>query len=91
MPNSYNRKILHVDLTHGKTWVEEPPESFYRTYGGGSAMGMFYILKEVPPGVDAMAPENVLTLFVGPSTGVGISGQSRVVRNFCGVLRTTKR
>jgi len=81
MPNSYNRKILHVDLTHGKTWVEEPPESFYRTYGGGSAMGMFYILKEVPPGVDAMAPENVLTLFVGPSTGVGISGQSRVVAN----------
>jgi aldehyde:ferredoxin oxidoreductase len=81
MPNSYNRKILHVDLTHGKTWVEEPPESFYRTYGGGSAMGMFYILKEVPPGVNALAPENVLTLFVGPSTGVGISGQSRVMAN----------
>jgi aldehyde:ferredoxin oxidoreductase len=81
MPNSYNRKILHVDLTHGKTWVEEPPESFYRTYGGGSAMGMFYILKEVPTGVDPLAPENVLTLFVGPSTGVGISGQSRVMAN----------
>jgi aldehyde:ferredoxin oxidoreductase len=81
MPHSYNQKILHVNLTHGKTWIEEPPESFYRTYGGGSAMAMFYILKEVPPGIDPLAPDNVLTLFVGPSTGVAISGQSRVMAN----------
>ncbi len=81
MPHSYNRQVLHVDLTKGKAWVEEPPDAFYRTYGGGSAMGLHYILKEVPPGIDALAPENVLTLFVGTPTGMPISGQSRVVAN----------
>ena len=38
MPYGYNGKILHVDLTHAKLNVETPPESFYRTYMGGSAM-----------------------------------------------------
>ncbi len=80
-PTCYNGKILHVDLTNLKTWVETPPESFYRKYGGGSAMGMYYILKETPRGVDPLAPENLLTLFVGVPTGLSISGQSRMVAN----------
>lgn len=74
-----NGKILHVDLTQGKTWVETPPEQFYRKYGGGSAMGVYYVLKEVPRGIDPLAPENILTLFVGVPTGLPISGQSRMV------------
>ena len=80
-PTCYNGKILHVDLTNLKTWVETPPESFYRKYGGGSAMGMYYILKEMPKGVDPLSPENLLTLFVGVPTGLSISGQSRMVAN----------
>jgi len=80
-PACYNGKILHVDLTNAKTWVEEPPEDFYRKYGGGGAMGMYYILKEMPVGVDALAPENVLTLFLGVPTGLPISGQSRMTAN----------
>jgi aldehyde:ferredoxin oxidoreductase len=41
MPNGYNGKILHVDLTHSRLTVETPPESFYRMYMGGSAMGLY--------------------------------------------------
>jgi aldehyde:ferredoxin oxidoreductase len=78
MPYGYHGKILHVDLTNEKITVETPPEQFYRTYMGGSAMGLFYILKEMPAGVDALAPENVLTIFTGVTTGASISGQSRV-------------
>ena len=48
MPNGYNGKILHVDLTKGKFEIEEPSEAFYRRYLGGSAMGMYYILREMP-------------------------------------------
>ncbi|NPV55126.1 MAG: aldehyde ferredoxin oxidoreductase family protein [Anaerolineae bacterium] len=81
VPTCYNGKILHVDLTHLKFWVEEPGEGFYRTYGGGSAMGMYYILKEAPKGVDPLAPENILTLMVGTATGLPISGQSRMCAN----------
>jgi aldehyde:ferredoxin oxidoreductase len=78
MPFGYNGKILHVNLTQGTMEVEEPPESFYRTYMGGSAFGLYYILKEVPAGIDARAPENVLTMMCSVTTGAAISGQSRI-------------
>ena len=38
MPYGYNGKILHIDLTRSELTVEEPPESFYRKYLGGSAL-----------------------------------------------------
>ncbi len=81
MPNGYNGKILHVDLTKGKLEIEEPSEAFYRKYMGGSAMGMYYILREMPRGADPLGPDNVLTLFTGVTTGASISGQSRINAN----------
>ncbi|HEX6033572.1 MAG TPA: aldehyde ferredoxin oxidoreductase family protein, partial [Anaerolineales bacterium] len=81
MPNGYNGKILHVDLTKGELTVEEPEEAFYRKYLGGSAMGMHYILREMPKGADPLGPENVLTLMTGVTTGAAISGQSRINAN----------
>ncbi|MCB9110306.1 MAG: aldehyde ferredoxin oxidoreductase family protein [Anaerolineales bacterium] len=81
MPNGYNGKILHVDLTSGALTVEEPNEAFYRKYLGGSAMGMHYILRDMPKGADPLGPDNVLTLFTGVTTGAAISGQSRLNAN----------
>ena len=78
MPYGYVGKILHVDLTTGVIEVEEPPEAFYRKYLGGSAMGLYYILREAPPGADPLGPENVLAFFTGVTTGAPISGQSRM-------------
>ncbi len=48
MPYGYTGQILHINLTRGKLEIENPPESFYRKYMGGSAMGMYYILREMP-------------------------------------------
>ena len=81
MPNGYNGKILHVDLTNGMLTIEEPDEGFYRKYMGGSAMGMYYILREMPKGADPVGPDNVLTLMTGVTTGAAISGQSRINAN----------
>jgi aldehyde:ferredoxin oxidoreductase len=81
MPYGYNGKILHVDLTKGELTVEEPEEAFYRKYLGGSAMGMHYILRDMPKGADPLGPENVLTLMAGVTTGAPISGQSRLNAN----------
>ena len=81
MPNGYNGKILHVDLTEGTLTIEEPEEAFYRKYMGGSAMGMYYILREMPKGADPVGPDNVLTLMTGVTTGAAISGQSRINAN----------
>jgi len=81
MPFGYNGRILKVDLTRGRWEVEEPGESFYRIYLGGSGVGLHYILKEMPPGADPLGPENVLTFAVGVVTGAPFSGQSRIVAN----------
>jgi aldehyde:ferredoxin oxidoreductase len=81
MPRGYTGNILHVDLTTGALEVESPEEEFYRKYMGGSAMGLYYILRDVPKGADPLGPENVLTLFTSVTTGAPISGQSRINAN----------
>ena len=81
MATPFARRILHVDLTSGMLTTESPPESFYRTYLGGSAMGLYYILKNLRPGIDPLGPNNVLTLMVSVLTGAPISGQSRMTAN----------
>jgi aldehyde:ferredoxin oxidoreductase len=77
MPYGYTGRVLHVDLTRGALEVEEPPEAFYRTYLGGSAVGLYYLLKHTPKGADPYGPENTLTFAVSGVTGAAISGQSR--------------
>ncbi len=78
MPYGYNGKILHVNLTTGELEVEEPLESFYRKYMGGSALNMHYMLTEMPANADPLGPDNVLCLSVGVTTGAPVSGQSRM-------------
>ena len=78
MSHGYTGKILHVDLTKGLLSVEEPEQAFYRKYMGGSALAMYYLLNEVPPGVDPLGPENVLVMALSVLTGTAISGQSRM-------------
>jgi aldehyde:ferredoxin oxidoreductase len=78
MPHGYNGKILHVNLTSGQLRVEEPEEAFYRKYMGGSALAMYYLLKQMPAGVDPLGPDNVLVLALSVLTGTAISGQSRI-------------
>ena len=81
MARCFTGSILHVDLTAGTLWVEHPPEAFYRKYGGGSAMGMYFVLRETPAHADPLGPNNTLTLFSGLPTGLAIAGQSRLAAN----------
>ena len=81
MPGEFTGRILHVDLTAGTLEVEQPPESFFRTYLGGSAMGLYYILKGMKPGTDGLDPANVLTFMDSLLTGAPIAGQSRCTVN----------
>lgn len=81
MSYGYTGKILHVNLSKRVWDVEKPDDAFYRKYGGGSALGMYYILREMPAHVDALSPENVLTFALSGITGAPVSGQSRMMAN----------
>lgn len=81
MPGERTGRVLHVDLTTGTLDVETPPESFFRKYLGGSAMGLYYILDGMKPGTDAFDPGNILTVMDSLLTGAPIAGQSRVTVN----------
>lgn len=81
MPYGYTGKILKVNLTD-RTWeIDQQLEAFYRTYLGGSALGLYYILNEMPAGADPLGPDNVLALSVGVVTGTAFSGQARISAN----------
>jgi aldehyde:ferredoxin oxidoreductase len=70
-------KILRVNLTAGTTTVDTPDESFYRKYLGGAGFVSYFLLKEVPQGIDPLSPENKIIFALGPMTGLPMPGASR--------------
>ena len=77
MHYGYNGKILHVDLTDERWWVEEPDENVYRAYLGGSSLSSYYLLKYLKSGVDALGPDNLLMFMTSIINGLPISGANR--------------
>lgn len=74
---AFNGKILHVNLSDGNLWVEEPDENFYRKYIGGRGVGLYYLLTQMPARVDPLGPENVLVFSSGILTGTVLPGTGR--------------
>ena len=77
MPTGYNGKILKVNLTEGAFSEESPAENVYRMYMGGSALSLYYLLKEQKPGVDPLGPENKLIFMSSVVSGVPLAGLTR--------------
>ncbi|MEM3873621.1 MAG: aldehyde ferredoxin oxidoreductase family protein [Candidatus Bathyarchaeia archaeon] len=65
----YAGKILHVDLTTGKTYTEPLNEDYAKKYIGGIGLGMRLWLDNSKAGVDPFSPENPLVLTTGPTSG----------------------
>lgn len=77
MPYGYWDRILHVDLTLGKTWTESLGEDFFRRAMGGRSLIAHYLLREVPAGADPLGPDNVLVFAAGIMTGAPVPGAGR--------------
>ena len=77
MPQSYNGKILHVDLTDQRVWTEEPDEVIYRKYLGGGALATHFLLRDLQPGIDPLGPENLLIFMTSVINGLPLSGANR--------------
>ncbi len=70
-------KILRIDLK-AKTFREETlPDSLLENTLGGKGLGTHLLIKENPPGVDALSPENKLIFCTGPITDTRIHGSCR--------------
>ena len=67
--NGYAGRVLHVDLTTGKTKVEPLNEELARKYIGGIGLGIRLLIDHSKPGVDPFSPENPLILTTGPLSG----------------------
>jgi aldehyde:ferredoxin oxidoreductase len=70
-------KLLHADLTKRETRVEELPETTMRRYLGGGALAAHLLLREMPPGVDPLGPDNVLVFMTSVVNGLSLSGTNR--------------
>jgi aldehyde:ferredoxin oxidoreductase len=70
-------KILHVDLTTRTSRGEEIPEPILRRYLGGGGLAAYLLLRDMPPGVDPLGPDNVLVFTTSIINGLSLSGTNR--------------
>lgn len=70
-------KLLRIDLSEKSFAVEDIPEDITTAGIGGKGLGVGLLLRENPPGVDPLSPENRFIIATGPVTGTRMWGQSR--------------
>jgi aldehyde:ferredoxin oxidoreductase len=70
-------KILHVDLSDGRTWVEALPEDVYLRLVGGRGLVAYLLLRDLPAGADPLGPDNLLIFAPGVFQGSSFPGAGR--------------
>ncbi|MCJ7519499.1 MAG: aldehyde ferredoxin oxidoreductase family protein [Anaerolineaceae bacterium] len=68
----YSGKILHIDLTERKTWVEEKPEDWYKIWIGGVSMATRLCWENIKPGCDPYSPDNPVCIANGIFAGTPV-------------------
>ncbi len=69
LPDDPLRRILSVDLSRRRFWVEDRPDLFEDGLGG-AGVAIRLLEEECPPGADPLGPENPVILAVGPLVGL---------------------
>ena len=62
---AYTGKILHVDVTTGRSKIQTFDDIFARMYIGGTGFGIRTLLDNQKPGIDPFDPENPLIYALG--------------------------
>ncbi|MFO7663822.1 MAG: aldehyde ferredoxin oxidoreductase family protein [Chloroflexota bacterium] len=68
----YSGKVLHIDLTTRKTWVETKPEAWYKVYIGGVSMAARLLWENIKPGCDPLSPDNPICIANGIFAGTPV-------------------
>ncbi len=69
LSNDPLKRVLYIDLSKRKFWVEERKELFER-YIGGTGVAIKLLNEEVPENCDPLGPDNPIILTVGPLTAL---------------------
>jgi aldehyde:ferredoxin oxidoreductase len=75
----WNGRLLRVDLTKGKTKVQEYDEDLAKRFVGGRGFAVKLLWDELKPGTDPLSPENMLIFATGPLTGFVLPNSGKMV------------
>jgi aldehyde:ferredoxin oxidoreductase len=69
--------MLNVDLSSGRVAIETFDEAFAKDYLGGNGFAIRLLFDRLAPGVDPLAPDNMVVFAVGPVTDTLVPGATR--------------
>jgi aldehyde:ferredoxin oxidoreductase len=75
--NGFWGRILRINLDDHSYVFEDLEPRLYRLYMGGRNLALHFLIREIPPGIDAFDRENKIALFTSVVTGTPIAGQGR--------------
>ena len=75
--HGYSGRILHIDLRQGEVKIDTFDEAFAQTYLGGNGFASRLLHDRLAPGIDPVAPENMIVFAVGPTTDTLVPGATR--------------
>ena len=70
----FTGRILRVDLSTSRVEVEEPDKLIYRRYGGCGGLAVYYLLRELPVGVNPLGPDNLMVFMTSAMNGTPMWG-----------------
>src|SRR4030042_852736 len=74
----YAGKILHIDLTSGKSITEPLDLDMAEKYIGGCGVAERMLCDILSPGFEPLSPENPIIISAGPLIGTGVPGASKI-------------
>src|SRR5262245_56949534 len=77
MTGGFAGKLLRLDLTSRTTEIEPIEDVVLRRYLGGGLLGVYYLMRETPPGMDPYDPAAPLMFMTSAMNGTSLSGANR--------------
>ncbi len=77
--SGWHRKLLWIDLSREKYWVEELDKEFILGWIGGRGFAIRLLWDRLETGVDPLSPDNILIFAVGPLTGLPLPSSGKLV------------
>lgn len=72
-------RILRIDLSREKSWIQELDPKIYTDYIGGRGLAIKILWDELPPGIDPLSPYNLLIFAAGPLSGLPLPSSGKLV------------